>query len=106
MENIQQSNCIAPEKLRQLIADKKKEVKIIDVRSKEEYNEGHIPEAMNIEITQLEMAENLFDKTEYIITTCGKGGGRSTQAVTILKEMGFKNANWLCGGTFGWNKHA
>jgi rhodanese-related sulfurtransferase len=44
----------------------------------------------------------LFDKDDVIVTACGKGGGRSADASDKLKELGFKNAYWLCGGTFAW----
>ncbi|MBL7936922.1 MAG: rhodanese-like domain-containing protein [Bacteroidia bacterium] len=102
MENLQTSNCITLDELQQLVANKTLQVKIIDVRSKEEYNESHIPGAINIAILDIELANNLFAKTDFIITACGKGGGRSTQAAEKLQELGFKNATWLCGGTFGW----
>lgn len=102
MENLQPSNCITLDELHQLIANKTLQVKIIDVRSKEEYNESHIPGAINIAILDIELANNHFDKTDFIITACGKGGGRSTQAAEKLQELGFKNSTWLCGGTFGW----
>ena len=102
MKIAQNNNCLAPEELNQLIADKKKLIKLIDVRTKEEYDEQHIPGAINSVISQLEQATNLFDKKIIIITVCGKGGGRSMQAAEVLKKLGFENANWLCGGTFGW----
>jgi rhodanese-related sulfurtransferase len=44
----------------------------------------------------------LLDKDDVIVTACGKGGGRSTVGSDKFKELGFKNAYWLCGGTFGW----
>jgi len=44
----------------------------------------------------------LFDKVAVLVTACGKGGGRSTQASNLLKELGFENTYWLCGGTQGW----
>lgn len=102
MADVQIVNCIALEKLKQLIADKKQEVKIIDVRNRDEFDQQHIPGAMNISISELELANKLFDKADIIVTACGKGGGRSTLAAEKLKEMGFENSNWLCGGTFGW----
>lgn len=102
MENVQINNCIALKELKQLIESEKQNVKIIDVRSREEYDESHIPGAINIALLEIEMANKLFDKGNFIITVCGKGGGRSTQAAERLQELGFKNSNWLCGGTFGW----
>ena len=102
MENVQTNNCIALKALKQLIENEKQNVKIIDVRSREEYDESHIPGAINIALLEIKSASKLFDKSDFIITACGKGGGRSTQAAEKLRELGFKNSNWLCGGTFGW----
>lgn len=75
---------------------------IIDVRSPEEYAEKHIPAAINIPLDELESRSNELSKQAIIITTCGKGGGRSAQAVELLQQMGFSNAKFLCGGTFEW----
>ncbi|MGE0568045.1 MAG: rhodanese-like domain-containing protein [Bacteroidia bacterium] len=102
MKNVQPGNCIALDELKQLIEAKQQQVKIIDVRSKEEYDESHIPGAINIVILEMELANKLFDKNDFVITACSKGGGRSTQAAEKLQELGFKNSTWLCGGTFGW----
>lgn len=102
MENRNIINCIALEELQRLIETKKKHVKIIDVRSREEYDELHIPGAINIAILDIELANKLFDKNDFVITACGKGGGRSIQAAERLQELGFKNSTWLCGGTFNW----
>jgi rhodanese-related sulfurtransferase len=42
-----------------------------------------------------------LDKQQRIITICGKGGGRSSEAAQLLQSMGFR-AYWLCGGTTQW----
>lgn len=102
MKPAQTNNCINFEEVKILFATKPQLVKVIDVRSNEEYNLEHIPGAINIPNLEIEKANNLFDKNVYLITACGKGGGRSTEAAEKLKSIGFKNATWLCGGTFGW----
>lgn len=102
MENVSHKNCLPLDELKQFIILKKQHVKIIDVRSKEEFEEKHIPGAMHIELTQIDLAIDLFDKNDILVTACGKGGGRSADASEKLNELGFKYAYWLCGGTFGW----
>lgn len=79
----------------------KNEIIIIDVRSQEEYNEKHIPNAINIPLDKLENEAKKFDKNKLYITACGKGGNRSASGAEKLNKMKF-NALWLCGGTFGW----
>lgn len=102
MELVSFKNCLPLAELKQFVILHKQKVKIIDVRSKEEFNERHIPGAIHIELSQIDTAKQLFDKDDIVVTACGKGGGRSTDASERLKELGFKNAYWLCGGTFGW----
>lgn len=77
-------------------------VTIIDVRSREEYAEKHIPGAINIPLSELESRSYKLSNQAIIITACGKGGGRSAEAAEKLKQWGFSKAIFLCGGTFAW----
>lgn len=80
MENVSLKNCLPLEELKQFIIIKKQQVKIIDVRRREEYDERHIPGAIHLELSQIDTANLLFDKNDIIVTACGKGGGRSIDA--------------------------
>lgn len=93
-------NFITPDVLKQKL-NRSNEIIIIDVRSNEEYNEKHIPNAINIPLDKLENEAKTFDKNKFYVTACGKGGSRSAVGAEKLKHMNF-NALWLCGGTFGW----
>jgi MFS family permease len=95
-----EKECIEVDEVK-LALQQNKKIQIIDVRSKEEFKINHIPNAINIALTELQFQLNLLNKDYQIITTCGKGGGRSSEAAKILKELGFK-AHWLCGGTNKW----
>lgn len=94
--------CIAIEQLQQLIKQLPYQVIIIDVRSPEEFAEKHIPGAINIPLPELEIRSKELSKDDFIITTCGQGGGRSAQGAALLKKIDFNNVTYLCGGTFGW----
>jgi phage shock protein E len=61
---------------------------IIDVRSKHEYQEGHIKGSVNIPLKNLN--EHLFklNKVKPIITCCASGA-RSATAKSFLKSNGF-----------------
>ena len=62
---------------------------ILDVRSKSEYENGHIPDSLNIPVDQLEHNLNkLKDKNKAIITCCASGM-RSAAAKNILKSNGY-----------------
>jgi phage shock protein E len=93
-------NCITKQELEKLIENKVK-FQLVDVRSEEEFNELHIPIATNFSIEKIDSDQNKLDKEILIVTTCGKGGGRSENASRKLQDLGFK-ASYLCGGTFGW----
>lgn len=88
--------------MKQLIKQSPDQLTIIDVRSPEEFAEKHIPGAINIPLSELEIRSSELSRQTTIITACGKGGGRSAQGAELLKQLGFSKANYLCGGTFGW----
>ena len=93
-------NCITSELVKQKL-DEDNRIVVIDVRSKEEYHEKHIPGAIHIPLDELETAAIHFSNEKMYITVCGKGGGRSAVASEKLIQAGFISA-WLCGGTLGW----
>ncbi len=100
-ENIESiKECINVDEVQKEI-EQHKNIQIIDVRSKEEYEQAHIPIAINISLNELKDKTCFLDKNTEYITACGKGGGRSTEAAKLLKEYGYKSY-WLCGGTYKW----
>lgn len=80
----------------------KNNIMIIDVRSKEEYNEQHIPFAENLPIEIIEAGNFIPEPGKIIITVCGKGGGRSERAAKYIREHNNSEVYFLDGGTFGW----
>jgi MFS family permease len=92
--------CMEPGDLKPLLS--KPGVRVVDVRSPEEFASGHLPEAVNIPLTELLDRARSWSPKERIITVCAKGGGRSAQAAQVLRDMGFSRTWWLCGGTLGW----
>lgn len=93
-------DCIEAEVVRLALQEHRK-IQLIDVRTKEEFDEAHIPNALNIALNDLKSQIASLDKACQFVTVCGKGGGRSTEAANLLKEFGY-NAIWLCGGTKKW----
>ena len=66
---------------------------ILDVRSKDEFESGHIRGALNIPVDQLRNNfSRLKDKSKPIITCCASGM-RSASAKGILKSNGFANVH-------------
>ena len=75
---------------------------ILDVRTQEEYEEGHIPGATQIsheEITE-KAEEVLTDKDQLILVYC-RSGRRSKIAAEALVELGYTNIKEF-GGILDW----
>jgi rhodanese-related sulfurtransferase len=76
---------------------------IIDVRDKDEFDENHIPDAVNMSrgLIEIEIEEKFPDRNTTIICHCG-GGGRSALAAESLQKMGYKNVRSMAGGFRAW----
>ena len=61
---------------------------LVDVRSKEEYRQGHIKGAMNIALPALPGSLRKLDSGKPVITCCASGM-RSAKAREILRAHGF-----------------
>ena len=75
---------------------------ILDVRTQEEYDQGHIPGAILIPYTQIgeKANEMLPDKDQLILVYC-RSGRRSKIAVEALVELGYTNIKEF-GGIIDW----
>ena len=65
---------------------------LIDVRSKEEYDEGHLKEAINIAYDQIVDVLDTYGTIDFntpIVVYC-KSGARSSAAAKALLEAGYK----------------
>lgn len=76
---------------------------IVDVREKDEWDEEHIPDAVNLSrgTIELDIEEKVPDINAMIICHCG-GGGRSALAADSLQKMGYKNVRSMAGGFRAW----
>jgi len=61
---------------------------ILDVRTKAEYQTGHVKGSINIPLDQLKNNINKLDKSKPIITCCASGM-RSGTAKGVLQNSGF-----------------
>jgi rhodanese-related sulfurtransferase len=79
------------------------EAVIVDVREKDEWDEGHIPDAIHMSrgTIELDIEEKVPDSNAMIICHCG-GGGRSALAAESLQKMGYKNVHSMAGGLKAW----
>ena len=79
------------------------EAVILDVRTPQEFSEGHIENAKNADWNgnQFELQIAKFDKTKPLFVYC-LGGGRSASAASKLRSNGFKEVYELDGGMMNW----
>lgn len=77
---------------------------LLDVRTPEEFNGGHIANAVNVDwnADDFEAKAKAYDKSKPIFVYC-KIGGRSSKAANKLSEMGFTEVYDLDGGMMKWN---
>lgn len=76
-----------------------KQAILIDVRSPQEYKEGHLEGSINFPLYDLERKYNskLQNKNNTIILYC-QSGSRSKRALKILKEQGYTSVYQIEGG--------
>ena len=79
-----------------------RDVIILDVRTEDEYNSGHIENSVLIPVDDLEdkAEELLVNKEQKILVYC-RSGNRSKKAADLLVEMGYTNVYDL-GGIKDW----
>jgi len=84
------------------IMDSHEDYIILDVRTQEEYDQGHIPGAIVISHEEIaEKAEDvLTDKDQLILVYC-RSGRRSKLAAEALVELGYTNIKEF-GGIIDW----
>jgi molybdopterin/thiamine biosynthesis adenylyltransferase/rhodanese-related sulfurtransferase/molybdopterin converting factor small subunit len=75
---------------------------LVDVREPHEYQIARIAGAKLIPLGELPKRLNELDKGAEIVAHC-KMGGRSQQAVDLLKQSGFRNVRNMTGGITAWS---
>ena len=72
---------------------------LLDVRTPEEYRQGHIPGSCNIPLQTLgDVAAQIPDRDTPLFVYC-RSGNRSAQAASLLKGMGYANVTDIGGIT-------
>ena len=88
---------ITPEEVKEILDNKNENYVLIDVREDYEFNEGHIPGAVNISLGNIDSITYSTSRT--IIVYC-KSGNRSNEAAIKLKNMGYNVKDM--GGIVDW----
>lgn len=77
---------------------------VIDVRSREAFNKGHVPNAIAVPVDEMkDRIQSLpIAKTDDIVIYCNDGVSTGPRATAILNEQGFAKAVNVKGGIEGW----
>ena len=78
------------------------DIKILDVRTKDEYAEGHIKDAVLLPVAEVELeAEDVLeDKGQAVLVYC-RSGVKSRIASQLLVELGYTDV-YEFGGILNW----
>lgn len=74
---------------------------LLDVRTKGEYAEGHIPQSRNLDLARIAEAERIWKNKDVQFFVYCYSGARSTRAVNALKAMGYMKVTNI-GGIAGY----
>ena len=90
----------------QLIEIQDNDYILVDVRTIEEYESGHIQDAFNFDFYSESFQKDILslDKSSSIILYC-RTQNRSTKTANYLKEHGYKEITVLEGGITSWVKN-
>lgn len=85
--------------------DNKENVTILDVRTPEEYQEGHLKGSILLPVTEVKekVTKVLPDKDQKIYVHC-RSGARSAKATSEMKKLGYTNVYNMQGGIMAWER--
>lgn len=96
---------ISSDEARKIIGQSKSEddLVILDVRTPQEVMAEKIGEPINLDFYNPNFTQELdkLDKEKTYLVYC-RSGSRSSSAMEIMKELGFKKVYNLSGGIMGW----
>lgn len=88
-EELKSYSKVTCSQMKELVADG---ALLVDVRTEEEFDEGHLDDALNIDNSTIEdtISGYVSDKDKKIVVYC-RSGNRSNQAMNTLKNLGYTN---------------
>ena len=66
---------------------------LLDVRTSEEYRDGHIPGSKNVPLQALDKVASVAENKNMALYVYCHSGARSRQAAGLLRRMGYRNVN-------------
>ena len=70
---------------------------LLDVRTPEEYRDGHIPGSKNVSLQTIDRVGSVAENKDTVLYVYCQSGARSRQAAGLLRQMGYTNVNNIGG---------
>ena len=70
---------------------------LLDVRTPEEYRQGHIPGSRNLSLQAIGAMPSMIENRDTPLFVYCQSGARSSQAVSLLRQMGYTNVQNIGG---------
>ncbi len=83
--------------------DQKKGIVVLDIRTNKEYEQGHIPGSVHVQLSEIGDKVKKLKKDKELLVYC-QNGNRSIWAIKRLMGMGYKNLYNLKGGYNAWKR--
>lgn len=96
---------VSPVEAVQVLEERAAEVVLLDVRTPEQYAQGHVPGSVNIDFYAADFAEqlDLLPKDVPYVVYC-RSGNRSGSTMPIMEDLGFTEVWDVDGGILAWNQ--
>lgn len=94
---------VTPEEAKATIDTSPADLVVLDVRTQEEYDEGHLANAVLVDFYAADFADQLaaLDPTVPYVLYC-RSGNRSGQAREMMSDLGFVDVSDVDGGITSW----
>ena len=70
---------------------------LVDVRTPQEYREGHIPGSANVPLQTIDKVTSIAENKDTVLYVYCYSGARSRQATAMLQHMGYTNVQNIGG---------
>ena len=70
---------------------------LLDVRTPQEYREGHIPGSKNVPLQTIDNVTSIAENKDTALFVYCYSGARSRQATALLQQMGYTNVQNIGG---------